>query len=133
MASVLTCYRLTEGRVTCFRPKRVVASFLHLMMLSFNGIFYHTLLGTQKSVTSILIYKIQQMPFQKHFIIFLFAMYAKVKFKDNLFQNDLCSCWFFIVTQCLMVLHENWNICLPFSLFYLVQALNSNVLQDKIC
>ena len=36
---VLTCYRLKKGRATFFRPKTIVASFLHLMVLSFKVIF----------------------------------------------------------------------------------------------
>ena len=30
---VLTCFRLTKGRATFFRPETIVASFLHLMVL----------------------------------------------------------------------------------------------------
>ena len=32
-ALMLTCFRLTKGRATFFRPETIVASFLHLMVL----------------------------------------------------------------------------------------------------
>ena len=35
-ALVLTCFRLTKGRATFFRPETIVASFLHLMVLLFK-------------------------------------------------------------------------------------------------
>ena len=39
---VLTYSRLKKGRATFFRPEAIVASFLHLMVLSFRVIFNHT-------------------------------------------------------------------------------------------
>ena len=38
-AFVLTCFRLTKDRATYFRPKTIVASFLHLMVLFFKVFF----------------------------------------------------------------------------------------------
>ena len=38
-SSLLTCFRLTKGRATFFRPETIVASFLHLMALFFKVIF----------------------------------------------------------------------------------------------
>ena len=35
-ALVLSCFRLTKGRATYFRPEIIVASFLHLMVLLFK-------------------------------------------------------------------------------------------------
>ena len=40
-ALVLTCFRLKKGRATFFRPKTIVACFLHLMMLFLIVIFNH--------------------------------------------------------------------------------------------
>ena len=41
-ALVLTCFRLTKGCATFFRPETIVASFLHLMVLFYKEIFNHT-------------------------------------------------------------------------------------------
>ena len=41
-ALVLTCYRLTKGRATFYRPETIVASLLLLMVLSFKEILKHT-------------------------------------------------------------------------------------------
>ena len=38
-ALVLTCFRLTKGRATFFRPETIVASFLHLMVLFLKVLF----------------------------------------------------------------------------------------------
>ena len=35
----ITCFYLTKGRVTFLRPKTIVASFLHLMVIFFKVIF----------------------------------------------------------------------------------------------
>ena len=38
-ALALTCFRLTKGRATFFRPGTIVASFLHLLVLFFKVLF----------------------------------------------------------------------------------------------
>ena len=42
-ALVLTCFRLTNGRATYFRPETIVASFLHHMVFLFKVLFNHSL------------------------------------------------------------------------------------------
>ena len=42
-ALVLTCFRLTKGHAMFFRPERIVASFLHLMVLLFKVLLNHSL------------------------------------------------------------------------------------------
>ena len=42
MALVLAYFRLEKGRATFSRPETIVASFLHLMVLSFKAIFNRT-------------------------------------------------------------------------------------------
>ena len=42
LALVLTCFRLKKGRATFFRPETIVASFLHLMVLSFKVLLNHS-------------------------------------------------------------------------------------------
>ena len=39
---VLTCFRLTKGPVTFFRPETTVASFLHYMVLLFKVLLNHS-------------------------------------------------------------------------------------------
>ena len=39
---VLTCFHLTKGRITHFRPEIIVASFLHLTVLLFKVLFNHS-------------------------------------------------------------------------------------------
>ena len=41
LAFVLTCFRLTKGRNAYFRPKTIVANFLHLIVLLFKMLFNH--------------------------------------------------------------------------------------------
>ena len=41
-ALVLTCFRLTKGRATHFRPETIVASFLHLMVLLSKVLLNHS-------------------------------------------------------------------------------------------
>ena len=41
-ALVLTCFRLTKGRVKFFRLETIVDSFFHLMVLFFKVILNHT-------------------------------------------------------------------------------------------
>ena len=36
LSALLTCFRLEKGRATFFWPETIVASFLHLMVLSFK-------------------------------------------------------------------------------------------------
>ena len=40
-ALVLTCFHLTKGRATFFRPETIVVSFLHLMVLLFKVLSNH--------------------------------------------------------------------------------------------
>ena len=39
-----SCFHCKKGRVTFFRPEKIVASFLHLMVLFFKVISIHTFL-----------------------------------------------------------------------------------------
>ena len=41
-ALVLTCFRLTKGRATFFRPETIVAGFLHLMVFLFKVLSNHS-------------------------------------------------------------------------------------------
>ena len=41
-AFVLTCFRLTKGRATYFRPETTVANFFHLMVFLFKVLFNHS-------------------------------------------------------------------------------------------
>ena len=41
-ALVLTCFRLTKGRATFFRPETIVANFLHPMVLFFKVLLNHS-------------------------------------------------------------------------------------------
>ena len=41
LALVLTCFCMTKGRATYFRPETIVASFLHLIVLLLKVLFIH--------------------------------------------------------------------------------------------
>ena len=42
LALVLTCFRLTMGRATYFRPETIVTSFFHLMVLLSKVLLNHS-------------------------------------------------------------------------------------------